>query len=382
MMARDDHLQSMRGLAALMVMLGHSRFLVTKSFGYPWLDLVLQPASAVIFFFVLSGYVLGNSLTRSPSGLLAFTTKRLFRLVPVMWTAVFIGAMSYLLLEHPPIEGVAPWLGEAFKGAPAVTLKQIVLNMLSATVSLNGTLWSVQVELFMIPVIPLFVMVAARTSITIDSAIVAFLSYLSIRTLFKFPACPVNIVAYLNCFYIGIILPKVMAHDRFRVLFAGHPHRGLLLAISLYCGAASFGLSSAAHLVIVALTSAMLIAVVVLNEHTLAARLLRRRRLVWLGDMSYSFYAYGTAVLMVSGLIVIVYVPQSWIFSSEGAAAVTMLSVLLTLAVLLPIAVLSYRFIEQPFIRWGAIIIGRMERPHSRVLLDIEDGTKGGAARL
>ena len=102
----DWRLQSLRGLAALAVALGHSFTVLPHGqpaiFGANFtldrvpaalFSLVFQANSAVIFFYVLSGYVLFLSLRRSGQSLslrnsAAFVAKRAGRLYPVVWIAV------------------------------------------------------------------------------------------------------------------------------------------------------------------------------------------------------------------------------------------------------------------------------------------------------
>jgi len=60
----NDHLQSLRSLAALSVLIGHSTMIVEKGYWAGMPNSIFQQTSAVIFFYVLSGFVLGESLRR------------------------------------------------------------------------------------------------------------------------------------------------------------------------------------------------------------------------------------------------------------------------------------------------------------------------------
>jgi len=107
--AHNERLQSLRGLAALCVLFGHvSLLLPFRSLTFHWAG-VFQPNSAVIFFYVLSGYVLGESLRRDPS-FARFILKRMMRLLPVFWIAVLLGAATHILVAGPPIPGASDWL--------------------------------------------------------------------------------------------------------------------------------------------------------------------------------------------------------------------------------------------------------------------------------
>src|ERR1700749_3375680 len=102
------HLQSLRGIAALCVAVGHGFTVMTAGrIGHPEFSprpgnallaagqLLVQPNTAVILFYVLSGFVLGEALRRSRASgeaqhLLAFGIRRLWRLLPVMWLSIIL----------------------------------------------------------------------------------------------------------------------------------------------------------------------------------------------------------------------------------------------------------------------------------------------------
>src|SRR5258708_21306346 len=63
----DPRLESLRGLASLMVCVFHAMHVFAGNPQSTLMDALLfafNPAAAVMFFFVLSGYVLGGSLER------------------------------------------------------------------------------------------------------------------------------------------------------------------------------------------------------------------------------------------------------------------------------------------------------------------------------
>jgi peptidoglycan/LPS O-acetylase OafA/YrhL len=359
-MQKNNALQSMRGLAALVVLLGHSQLLLSAKLQDPLPSMLFQAGPAVIFFFVLSGFVLGQSLRRS-STFGAFALKRLARLIPVYWSAVFFGVLCYRLLWHDPIVGVDPWLGGTFAGWPSVTLRQIGLNLAAQTVSLNGVLWSVQIEIFMIPIFPVLVAVAARTRLRTDMAILAMLLVLSLFLMFRFAGTPLDVAPHISFFYAGVIIPKFLEFRPMRDLLASGILFGASMTAWLFSGAFGFhfGLSYADQLTLAVVPSVVAIAYVLLNPGSVTSRFLLLRPLVWLGDISYSFYAFGNALLQVCALAVIEIVPREWLLSRHSAAFVVFFAVVLTLAILLPLAGLSERFIERPFIRWGAALITR-----------------------
>src|SRR5262245_45612568 len=113
----NPRLQSLRGLAALLVLVGHATVLLAYQIDHPLISIFCrQQSGAVLFFYVLSGYVLGESLRRSfdetapATSFVAFAIKRLFRLLPVYWVAVAVGALTYIVLDRsPPAAGLNGW---------------------------------------------------------------------------------------------------------------------------------------------------------------------------------------------------------------------------------------------------------------------------------
>jgi peptidoglycan/LPS O-acetylase OafA/YrhL len=137
-------LDGLRGMAALSVALGHCVMHVTglalwttslRDFpAMPGADIAMRlfstlvPADpSVMVFFVLSGHVLWGSFQRKRlrffSGLPDYACSRVYRLFPL----VIVGAMPFGFLA----------------AAPA---RELVLNMLLLSKSLNGVMWSLQVE--------------------------------------------------------------------------------------------------------------------------------------------------------------------------------------------------------------------------------------------
>jgi peptidoglycan/LPS O-acetylase OafA/YrhL len=141
---RNTALDDVRGLAALSVALGHCLLVVAgldvwgmtladfpamtvEQMSERLLFLLLPSNAAVMVFFVLSGHVLWASFVRKgmsvpdfPDYLLA----RLFRLLPL----VIASTLLFLLVAVPPVH-------------------EIVANALLISNSMNGVLWSLQVEM-------------------------------------------------------------------------------------------------------------------------------------------------------------------------------------------------------------------------------------------
>lgn len=100
---RDNSLNFIRILAAINVFYGHC----TTHLGIatdPIIDKVISLFQGVPIFFILSGFLLWGSITRTPS-FKVFASKRLLRLYPELWCAVLINALVMLVLYS---DGIIP----------------------------------------------------------------------------------------------------------------------------------------------------------------------------------------------------------------------------------------------------------------------------------
>jgi peptidoglycan/LPS O-acetylase OafA/YrhL len=122
------------------------------------LFILFNGSAAVIFFFVLSGTVLGMSFEHDSIFTAArnFYARRLVRIVPSMWLSVLIGFI-YVSVVHPttifPHAGTG--LNEWYK-QPA-TLQNLVLGLLSYKSYFNPVNWSLYIEFIGSFLFPLFV---------------------------------------------------------------------------------------------------------------------------------------------------------------------------------------------------------------------------------
>lgn len=131
-------LDAVRGLAAVVVLMGHAVQLGLYTGPWPF-DISLQH-NAVVVFFVLSGLVIANSAFRRPSSLADYAIARLARVGPMVPVAVAAGLIAWGLaqLDGAPISDV---------GGPAYTtasLSAVVLPLLllSETPFGVGPLWN------------------------------------------------------------------------------------------------------------------------------------------------------------------------------------------------------------------------------------------------
>ena len=153
------HLESLRGVAALCVVLFHvfgSRSPQPGLFAHPTSDAIANliltsifgGTGAVTLFFVLSGFVLAESLaeceTINVRIYAAFVVRRIFRLIPVAWASLGLAIVLMIYFHHM----TPPW----------DQLPQALLFNISAIQPFNGPLWSINVECMASAVFPLLLL--------------------------------------------------------------------------------------------------------------------------------------------------------------------------------------------------------------------------------
>jgi peptidoglycan/LPS O-acetylase OafA/YrhL len=119
-------LQSMRGIAAMIVVYGHAMFLVPIEANALFVkeSLLFQAKTAVVFFFVLSGFVLWESVRRlqcdgSPLWFARYVVTRLTRLVPIVWSSTLLGAAVAIISSRYQLSDMGEWYyAIAAKSAP------------------------------------------------------------------------------------------------------------------------------------------------------------------------------------------------------------------------------------------------------------------------
>ena len=159
-------LETLRGLAALVVAMSHGRWAFVEPAG-AWnpADVVLhifQPASAVVVFFVLSGYVLGRSLS-SPTNYLTFVFRRLLRILPAFIVSVLF---AFLVLRLVRIEPAPTSISAFFQSAfwPAPSWGDLNDNLFLIDTRVNGPTWSIWPELVGSAILPVVVFIHGKAA--------------------------------------------------------------------------------------------------------------------------------------------------------------------------------------------------------------------------
>jgi peptidoglycan/LPS O-acetylase OafA/YrhL len=361
----NERLQSLRGIAALMVMFGHASMLVPMSVNnwFPLQAVLFEANSAVVFFFVLSGFVLEQSFCRMFNDgraypLARYAVARIGRLLPVFWIAIIVGAAAHWLAAAVPLGGMGSWY-YAVAGNSAPTIDGIAHNVVTFSKGYNGALWSVQVEFWMIVILPVMVFAGRFTSTW--AALLIAIALCLLGRLMIWPALSGSdfaFVTYLYAFWLGLTLNKlVFAIGRHSRILCNGPLAAISFLMMLWLlRKTASGLDFGTKLICDGPLSVPIIAWASVEGRSIPARILTWRPLVWVGDVSYSFYAYGTPMLVIIAVFIVPLLPAWAVYTPWSATAITMICAAAATIVLLPLATLSYRFIERPGIRAAARI--------------------------
>jgi len=332
----DPRLESLRGLAALIVCVHHGMSVFADNARPVVMDALLfafNSAAAVIFFFVLSGYVLGRALERD-GAFVPYLARRLFRLLPPFVVVVlFTFACERLFRIDPIPSGLMPGFQRMFWPQP--TWDALWDNLLLRSFTVNGPTWTLLLELLGALMLPFVVAAHVRVEQRWRWAL-----FVAIATLLA--TSPYHTLLW---FYFGYFLAKEIG-----ALLAGRPRLAAITFVVGLIGLEMAGTNSEFYAVGIVIPSAIAAALMI------GAVAASRELLQWttvaplrfLGRISYSLYLVHWPTFYVCALLAVICRPivptHIW-----GNLVVMVTSVIVAVG----LAALSYRFVEAPSIRAG-----------------------------
>jgi peptidoglycan/LPS O-acetylase OafA/YrhL len=363
---RWDSLDALRGIAAFLVLTFHCCSIFSgfatkagplnhSTWQDPWSWLKFTPLrlfvstgpSAVVLFFVLSGFVLSLPFLRSPRqpSYSAFVIKRVCRIYPPFAAAILISAALCTLVEPASNPTLSAWFNEVLPSRP-LSLQYILRNLamtgLPQDMNLDTVMWSLVHELRISLIFPILFMMTRRwpaasvvTSLLVGLVCTAALAGHGVTTI---AMSLVDTARFIPMFVAGIVV--AVQTGEIRTATARLPH-GAVAALWLAALALMLfpGQSVTAYYDFV--WGAGAVALLALMVGSLrAAHLFSASPLVWLGRVSYSLY-----LIHVPLLIAVVQV-------TYGRAPLW-LAVAAAIPLSLGAAEVMYRFIEMPSIGLG-----------------------------
>jgi peptidoglycan/LPS O-acetylase OafA/YrhL len=378
---RIDSLDSLRGLAALIVVFHHC--LVTfplfwsvyqhpadtalmRILGNSPVHLLWDGPEFVLVFFTLSGFVLslpfwgGKSLTYRQ-----FLVRRVFRIYPTYLVAVTIGAILMSLLSTGPLTGLSAWSAQ-FWNRPltwTTAFDHVFLMASAGNNYIDTPVWSLVVEMHASLIFPLLILAIRRSGAATFAAALAlaFAGDWAARLDpggYPFLTSFATTLSYLWLFVVGASMARHRASLAAAVARVPVPLQALVLAAALVALNAIWQFGAGETWRFVAQTGAIVL-VAAAAFMSWVGRALDVAPLRWLGKISYSLYLIHFIVLFT----------LLYAFRAE----VTFLRILIavpTLSILA--AALLYRFVEVPSIAWGHRLSAPRPSPPARAAVAAE----------
>ncbi|HSV95146.1 MAG TPA: acyltransferase [Spirochaetia bacterium] len=357
---RFSKLDGLRGLLALIVCLNHSFMVVTiPTFANVWqqnplifnglqskiqqlLMLLGNGGAAVTLFFLLSGLVLGQSLSRiniNLKGIFGFLVKRIIRLYPVYLVIVFLTA---LYMKFGFVYETFPYSSAWFNWWMnfQMTFKEFFLNFFFIHTYLGGVTWTLRVILIMSFIFPVFFLINKKTTWWIDILITVLLVYLSFTLL--------NIdgfrdLRYTYMFYLGLIIPK------FKDLFSKIPNNFIVVSLPfliLLLLGFRYLTNEYKGGVIESLVSFLIIGLAAYGSKVTVLDILEGKILHFFGKISYSLYLIHFSVLYVLGRLMFQNFPQ--LPYQDQYLSIHIILFVLSTVTATGISYLVYKFVEMP----------------------------------
>lgn len=342
-MKRIEHLDGLRGLAALAVTLSHFESLVNtvptgayegRTLLHSLYTHVANGTFGVMIFFVLSGYVLLAGHGSNGRSAFAFgAVKRYFRLMPPILAALLLATVlgntvGLFHVEAAQLIGGHPWL-ENVSPQHLTFTEAIYQGLFGAFVGQHGyigALWTMKVEFF--GSLMLFAVAAIAYQQSWYAAVAGVIAVLLILL-------GGDVGLYLSLFFVGSIFLRYQFSLPIWLLPVG-----LMLGLAKHYDIASQllalplpwleeGAASAAILLNAIGAAIVLLTLTRPSPLTVA---LASRPMVWLGRVSFSLYLCHLPVMQSFGLLTLV-VAAPTIGVGPAAGLAFMVSVAVSLAV-------------------------------------------------
>jgi peptidoglycan/LPS O-acetylase OafA/YrhL len=298
---------------------------------------LLAGHAALLVFFAISGLVLRVSLEYGPQDFgraaLRFHIARIFRIYPISMFGMTVAALVRIGLAPPD--------------APPVTLSEFLANLLLLHVSLNGTLWAIQLEVVMAPLIVLLWGLDKRfgpralVAVVLIATPLAFANWAYWRPLSQ----------YFFAFVLGMLLPSLGRAwiGRLSSRAANWALAGATLV--LFLSWPVFGFFSRFGAVVQGYAGAILLCAIAYRTDLKAVSWLDWPFFRQLGRASGSYYVLHMPLLPLIFLAITRLLP-AYLFR-DYPAITEPLVVAATLLLFAPVAMLSYRLVEGPGIALG-----------------------------
>lgn len=337
-------LHALRGIAAVIVLLSHIHMRIKEAYSEWEFPAVFNGSGAVIFFFVLSGLVVGAALAKqelSVDRVSTYLHRRFFRIMPLLFVTVSIGGLYLLLLNDSMTYSMYDDAYGDFSFA------KFLAAYIGYSLKPNQPIWSIYIEIVASLLIPLMILTGTKIRYIIATTLLCI----------AFSLVPVDFKHHWNfyviSFYVGLtILVWGKPLSRWVSTLPGIIFWALVLLFfaAFYC-ARPLTNPTYGDLWIVyweTLTVAPLVAVIYYLPEKFSV--LNKRLFTYLGDVSYSLYLTHW-ILLVLALNAV-----TALMGTSGVSAIIFSA--LALCVSFIVAHFSYQYIELNGIKLGESLRG------------------------
>jgi peptidoglycan/LPS O-acetylase OafA/YrhL len=345
---RNHQLDGLRGYAAIMVSVFHTILYTDESLmprivygdvsklpdAYSWFAKVVlklfSGETAVFIFFVLSGTVLFQSLMRARRPFLAealiFTVRRILRIYPALIICLAVMTLYLVAVGHP------------------VSLYEFSVNLALYAFPINTVTWTLNVE-----VVAVGFILASYLGWRVGSDWGLISIAIGIGIGLRSPWLQSVAVTFKGMwiyFVLGMLIPTRIGGWIARIV----PTRAwpfVLLVVIIFKSTLQQG------------AIALLVAMLYYNKAGALGYVLDNPVSQFLGRISYSFYLYNFLVFSVACSYL-----KQWPIATSHPVEAGLLASVPVIAITIPFAYFSTRFVEQPGIEFGTAILSMLiKRP-------------------
>ncbi|RAN71243.1 acyltransferase [Bacillus sp. SRB_331] len=370
-MERHEELDSIRGISSLVVMIGHYLMIFSAFQNYSYEDnkpfvvylLKETPArlifssgnESVIIFFVLSGFVLYESIQKTNSSYGSYLLKRICRIYIPYIVAIVIAIICQTTISKYGISYLSEWFNRSWTIESSLSLiaQHVLLVGKYNTDTYNSVIWSLVHEMRISIIFPLVLMACLRKTVRGSLLSLFSFSICSVVILFLFRSSLtltsyVLTLHYTVLFLLGALVAK---YKNNLIAFYSNCTKNtkitwFLFAILLYMYEGLIGeikvLNNFIFRDYVVAISACLFVILSLSVSTFST-LLRNKYLLYLGKISYSLYLYHLISLF------------SLIYMLNEILPLTII-LIISLILSFILATISYLFVEKFSFRLGKYI--------------------------
>lgn len=342
---RLQHLDSLRGIAAMAVALLHS--LWPFSISYSGNLGVFLGVSPVYFFFLLSGYVLSRSLFSKDihlTHIVLYYIRRVFRLYPAAVIALLFGLFVVQLINVSDFQSVFHYdFSYHIIKSKSINFSEFFDIILLLNISPNSPLWTIQVEFICSFLLPFLILPVKRYPI-LAMPLTIVLTVLAWRS--EVGQLP-EWLKYPLLFFLGALIFKARLSLK---TISTQTTKWLFFLLSLMF---IFSIKSGYNTVVLSLILSGYLAIFVPCNWICMKKILGIFPLLFLGRISYSFYLTHMPFLQLTLLVLLFIFPD---FIHYNSLLISFLCFVLSVSVAIVFSALMERYIERPFNQMGHYI--------------------------